>query len=73
MSIEGVQFSGSAEMLTGAARDAALALYCARHPVARLAKSDIWRLRLLEIKHTSNRVSFGRKTGWHRSADLPRS
>lgn len=69
--IEGVQFAGLAERLTDTTRDAALALYCARHPVARLAKSDVWRLRLVEIKHTSNRVSFGRKTTWHRPTDLP--
>jgi uncharacterized protein YhbP (UPF0306 family) len=67
--IEGVQFRARAECLEGPERDAALALYLARHPVARLAgRTEIWRLRLLSIKHTSNRVSFGRKTLWTRPA-----
>lgn len=74
--IEGIQFTGRAERLAGAAREAGLALYLARHPAARLAVSDVWQLRLDTIKHTANRVAFGRKTHWRRGADgvgLPHS
>lgn len=69
VAIEGIQFTGRADRLQGAAREAGLALYLARHPAARLAVSDVWRLRLDTIKHTSNRVAFGRKTRWRRGVD----
>jgi uncharacterized protein YhbP (UPF0306 family) len=64
--IEGVQFTAHAERPAGEARAAALALYRHRHPAARLVEVTVWRLRLAAVKHTSNRLGFGRKTQWRR-------
>lgn len=64
--IEGVQFDAVAERLDGVAGMRARAFYTARHPMAGLAAADVWRLRLVLVKHTSNRLAFARKTLWRR-------
>lgn len=66
LQIKGVQFSGSAELLTGDAANQAYRRYCERHPIAMLKKSDVWRINLEEIKHTDNARIFASKTFWRR-------
>lgn len=64
--IRGIQFRASAQMLEGEPRRAALDLYRARHPAARLMRSDVWALTLREVKYTDNKLVFGRKISWSR-------
>lgn len=64
--IRGIQFRATARVLDGEARQAALDLYRARHPVARLMRSDVWALTLREVKYTDNKLVFGRKISWSR-------
>lgn len=64
--IRGVQLVGDVHLLEGEEADAAFALYCERHPVARLRRSAIWQLVLKEIKYTNNLLVFGEKTTWRR-------
>ncbi|GLU30199.1 hypothetical protein WKR88_22195 [Trinickia caryophylli] len=64
--IRGVQFGAWAECLTGAERRAASSLYLARHPIARLRTTDLWRLRLEDVKFTDNRLVFAQKSHWQR-------
>lgn len=66
--IVGVQFTALATPLGDADAKAALAIYCRRHPLARLGRHQIWRLSLERLKHTSNRWVFGQKTHWQRQA-----
>ncbi|MCD8546945.1 MAG: hypothetical protein LRY38_00510 [Aeromonadaceae bacterium] len=66
--IIGVQFTALATCLEGPPARAARALYCQRHPLARLARHPIWRLRLQHLKLTCNRHVFGHKIHWHREA-----
>ncbi|WP_409420148.1 hypothetical protein ABHF91_09965 [Pseudaeromonas sp. ZJS20] len=64
--IVGVQFTALATPLYAVDAKAALALYCRRHPLARLGRHQIWSLSLQSLKHTSNRWVFGQKTHWQR-------
>lgn len=64
--IRGLQFAGQALLLEGEAAARAYALYCVRHPVARLKKSTVWRIALAEAKLTNNASLFGHKTVWRR-------
>lgn len=66
--IRGVQFRATALLLDGPEQDAAYALYCQRHPIARLQRSAIWRLDLQEVKYTDNRKIFASKQTWLRPA-----
>ena len=66
--IVGVQLTAQATLLSDGDAKAALALYCRRHPLARLGRHPIWSLSLHSLKHTSNRWVFGQKTHWHRDA-----
>jgi len=54
--IRGMQFVARAEVFE----------YCKRHPIARLKRNTIWRVRLLELKLTDNAKLFGRKIFWQR-------
>ncbi|QIW15314.1 hypothetical protein A4G20_02665 [Pasteurellaceae bacterium RH1A] len=69
--IAGLQFSALAECLEEpTARQAALDLYSAKHPIAKLAKfasTEIWALHLTKLKHTENKTVFSQKTVWERS------
>jgi uncharacterized protein YhbP (UPF0306 family) len=65
--IRGVQFSATALLLEGEKRDAALRHYLQRHPVARFKPSEIWEIRLTDVKFTDNSLSFGQKTPWTRN------
>ncbi|GAB7128076.1 YhbP family protein [Silvimonas sp. JCM 19000] len=62
--IRGMQFSAVATPLQKPAADAALQIYFARHPIARLHRAQIWRLQLTQLKFTDNRLFFGQKTLW---------
>lgn len=69
--IRGVQYTARAELLDGSERQAALALYGQRHPMARLASgSEVWSLDLTALKLTDNRLLFGQKTHWRRDEDV---
>lgn len=70
--IRGVQFLALARCLTDDAEKAeALALYTARHPVARGMPADVWSLSLHQLKFTDNQVAFGHKTYWQRDEGVP--
>ena len=64
--IRGLQFTAHATLLDRTERNEALRLYCARHPLARLHASPVWRLALDQLKFTDNRRLFGHKTRWSR-------
>ncbi len=66
--IVGVQFTALATPLYDVDAKTALALYCRRHPLARLGRHQFWSLSLQSLKHTSNRWVFGQKTHWQRQA-----
>lgn len=64
--IQGIQFAAQAILLDGEARKQALALYIAKHPIARLHQTDVWRIRLDNVKFTDNTRYFGYKEIWIR-------
>ncbi len=64
--IQGIQFVASAQRLHDDEQEKAYALYCARHPIARLKRSAVWRLSLQELKFTDNSLLLGNKTRWQR-------
>ena len=67
--INGIQLTASAQLLTDETeRKAALALYYKAHPLARAMKSDVWSLRLENVKFTDNKLVFAQKTLWQREA-----
>lgn len=68
LTIRGLQFTATAEWLSGEARSAARALYCSRHPVARLMPGEVWRLVFETIKYTDNARGPANKQHWTRSA-----
>ncbi|WP_417068763.1 pyridoxamine 5'-phosphate oxidase family protein [Niveibacterium terrae] len=68
LTIRGLQFTATAELLAGEARSAARSFYCLRHPVARLMPGDVWRLRFETIKYTDNARGLANKLYWTRSA-----
>lgn len=70
--IRGVQFLAHARCLADDPEKAeALALYTARHPVARGMPADVWSLSLQQLKFTDNRIAFGHKTYWQRDEGVP--
>lgn len=64
--IKGIQYSGEVNQIIGEAAKVARRQYTARFPLAKLATSPIWRLRLDEIKLTNNKLGFGTKLSWLR-------
>ncbi|MFT4172790.1 MAG: pyridoxamine 5'-phosphate oxidase family protein [Rhodocyclaceae bacterium] len=72
--IQGVQFQGVATLLEeGRARQLARERYDARFPFAK-AVSDTappWEIRLLRVKFTDNRQTFGAKLHWERHTAAP--
>jgi len=67
--IKGAQYSGEMMVLSGAAADEARRLYTSRFPLAKIASTPIWQLRLDEIKLTNNKLGFGTKLSWVRETD----
>lgn len=66
--IEGIQFKGQAHLLEGDARQTALTHYYARYPFARVMTTELWKIQLNEVKHTSNKTRFAQKTYWVRKS-----
>ncbi len=66
--IKGVQYSGEMTVLSGPQADEARKLYTSRFPLAKIASTPIWQLRLDEIKFTNNKLGFGTKLSWVREA-----
>lgn len=66
----GLQFTARAQLLDGAEADAALECFAVRHPIARLKRTDIWALRLEQLKYTSNDYLFAQKTHWQRDGQV---
>ncbi|MRW86828.1 hypothetical protein GJ698_22415 [Pseudoduganella sp. FT26W] len=65
--IHGLQYAGVARRLDlPADAAAALDLYYRRFPQARGMTAPVWEIRLLHLKFTDNRVTFGAKTLWSR-------
>lgn len=64
--IQGIQFTAEACLLRGQAAETAYGQYCQRHPIARLKRSEVWQLALLQIKFTDNSLLQGSKTHWQR-------
>ncbi|KAA8999302.1 YhbP family protein [Affinibrenneria salicis] len=67
--IKGVQYGGAITLMPEAEAQAARTRYCARFPVARAAKTPVWRLRLDELKMTDNTLGFGKKLLWRREPE----
>ena len=66
MQIKGIQYRGSACLLSGEQEKLARAAYCQRFPVARTVAAPLWEIRLDEIKMTDNTLGFGKKNQWLR-------
>jgi len=66
LKIRGIQFLAKARLLEGEAAERAYRIYCGRHPIAQLRKSDVWMLDFEGIKFTDNSRVFADKTLWHR-------
>ena len=64
--IKGLQFSGEMSVLSGERADAARKLYTSRFPLAKIAATPVWQLRLDEAKLTNNKLGFGTKLFWRR-------
>jgi uncharacterized protein YhbP (UPF0306 family) len=64
--IRGVQFTAQAKLLKDTPRSEALDIFLQRHPIARLKPSEVWALRLIDLKYTDNQLVFARKTRWQR-------
>lgn len=65
--IHGLQYTGTARHLeTRSDAAPALELYYRRFPQAYGMTAPVWEIRLLHLKFTDNRVSFGTKTLWSR-------
>jgi len=65
--IKGAQYSGEMSVLSGEEAQDARRIYTGRFPLAKLATTPIWRLRLDEIKLTNNKLGFGTKLSWQRN------
>lgn len=64
--IQGLQFSALSTHLGGDEEETAYQLYCQRHTVARLHRSQVWKLEITYAKLTDNKRIFGHKLEWHR-------
>lgn len=62
--IQGVQFTGSMNMIEGEEFRKAKSLYLKRFPVAAFAELMLWRIDPDFIKYTDNRLGFGKKMIW---------
>ena len=62
--LQGIQFNGEITPLKTPEKTTALEAYYARFPYARTISSEVWQIRLKEVKFTDNRQTFGHKTVW---------
>jgi len=65
--IKVAQYSGEMSVLSGEEAQDARRIYTGRFPLAKLATTPIWRLKLDEIKLTNNKLGFGTKLSWQRN------
>ncbi len=68
--IQGIQFTGKAELLAETQASHAYKLYYHAFPFARVMKAPIWSIKLQQIKMTNNLMGFAHKTHWQRNEDL---
>lgn len=64
--IQGIQYKGRLNLLSGEAESNARERYIQRFPVAKMANAPLWQLSLDEIKMTDNKLGFGKKRLWER-------
>ncbi|OCL24168.1 hypothetical protein A9G07_04830 [Gilliamella sp. wkB72] len=68
--IQGIQFTGNAQLLAENQASHAYKLYYHAFPFARVMKAPIWSIQLQQIKMTNNLMGFAHKTHWQRNEDL---
>jgi len=66
--IQGIQFSGTLVKAEGDALAKASSAYLKRFPFAALMDTTLWILAIDYLKMTDNRLGFGKKLLWERSA-----
>lgn len=66
--IQGIQFIGKVDSLTGKEEKQARQDYNRRFPVAMVTSIPIWQLSLQQIKMVNNKLGFGTKLVWHRDS-----
>jgi hypothetical protein len=64
--IKGLQFSGTAQLLSGEAEKKGRTLYYKRFPYARIHAAPLWSIRIDAMKYTDNSFGFGTKLFWER-------
>lgn len=64
--LQGIQFSGTAEQLTGEMLARGLELFLGRFPFARARQAPLWAATLDLLKFTDNTLGFGTKLYWRR-------
>lgn len=64
--IQGIQFSGTMELIEGEALGGASTAYLKRFPFAALMDTTLWLLPIDYLKMTDNRLGFGKKLVWKR-------
>ncbi|MCD1126200.1 YhbP family protein [Jinshanibacter sp. LJY008] len=65
--IQGIQYTGKLQLLTGEDEQQAREKYIQRFPIAKFTSAPLWQLRFDEIKMTDNKSGFGKKRYWQRS------
>jgi uncharacterized protein YhbP (UPF0306 family) len=66
--IQGIQFSGTLVIAEGEELKKASSSYLKRFPFAALMDTTLWILQIDFLKMTDNRLGFGKKLVWERSA-----
>jgi uncharacterized protein YhbP (UPF0306 family) len=66
--IQGIQFSGTLVKAEGEALAKVSSAYLKRFPFAALMDTTLWILSIEYLKMTDNRLGFGKKLLWERSA-----
>ena len=64
--IKGLQFSGTAQLLSGETEKKGRTLYYKRFPYARIHAAPLWSIRIDAMKYTDNSFGFGTKLFWER-------
>ncbi len=65
--IQGIQFNGYLLQLQGSLLVKAKKRYLKRFPYARLMETTLWGIQITFVKHTDNRLGFGKKLIWNSS------
>jgi hypothetical protein len=64
--IQGIQFAGTMDVPEGELAEKARFAYLKRFPVAILMKTNLWVVKVTQLKMTDNRLGFGKKLIWDR-------